>query len=293
MPGEGVGAVLLKPLDEAVRDGDRIYGLIRGSSTNHGGKATGFTVPNPEAQARVIAKAFENADISPEQIGYIECHGTGTSLGDPIEINGLNRAFANYTSKKQFCPIGSVKSNIGHLEAAAGVAALIKVLLSMRHNQIPKSLHSEIKNPNIQFQKTPFYVLNETMDWVSSPAQPKLAGISSFGAGGANAHVIVGSFEGLKGTGIQADLQDSLIIVLSARNEERLKAYALKMAAFLEKDKPALSEVAYTLQVGREAMNERIALLVSDIEELREKLIQYCQEKVSVDNLLYRPSKTE
>ncbi|MEW5803368.1 MAG: thioester reductase domain-containing protein [bacterium] len=299
VPGEGVGAVLLKPLDKALKDKDHIYGIVRGSSMNHGGKAAGFTVPNPEAQARLIIKAFERANISPEQIGYIECHGTGTSLGDPIEIKGLTRAFKKYTNKRQFCAIGSVKSNVGHLEAAAGVAALIKVLLSMEYNKIPKSIHSEIKNPNINFEETPFYVVNEQKKWISTPSRPRLAGISSFGAGGSNTHLIVESFEGKKaGTSRSTysvyagpQRQDPQIIVLSARKEDRLKAYAAKLVEFLEKGDPALyasgqagswqsptlSEIAYTLQVGREAKEERIALVVSSMEELREKLTHYGQ----------------
>ncbi|MGA1790296.1 MAG: thioester reductase domain-containing protein [bacterium] len=291
VPGEGVGSVLLKPLEQAIRDGDHIYGIIRGSSSNHGGKATGLTVPNPEAQARLIVKAFERAQISAEQIGYIECHGTGTALGDPIEINGLTRVFKNFTDKKQFCPIGSVKSNVGHLEAAAGVAALIKVLLCMHHNKIPKSLHSETKNPNINFKDTPFYVVNEAIDWISGPSKPKLAAISSFGAGGTNAHIVLEAFE-RKDTraryqpGIQS--QAPQIIVLSAKNEERLTEYAGRMVEFLEKAESAsffLTDMAYTLQVGREAMEERLAVVVSDITELKERLSQYLENNEDIKDL--------
>ncbi|MGA1823080.1 MAG: SDR family NAD(P)-dependent oxidoreductase [bacterium] len=287
VPGEGVGAVLLKSLDKARADGDHIYGVIRGSSTNHGGKATGFTVPNPEAHTSLIVKAFERAHISPEQIGYIECHGTGTALGDPIEIRGLTKAFEQYTHTKQFCPIGSVKSNIGHLEAAAGVAALIKVLLCMEHNQIPKSLHSEVKNPNIAFDTTPFYVVNETTDWQATHSKPMVAGISSFGAGGANAHLVVESYASNEAPAytIQTNRESAEphLIVLSAKNQQRLQEYAHKMAEYLKNTGHRLVEIAYTLQVGREAMDERIALLASSIEEAREKLSQYCQGNQDIE----------
>ncbi|MGA1867996.1 MAG: thioester reductase domain-containing protein [bacterium] len=281
VPGEGIGAVLLKPLHKAIHDRDHIYGVIRGSSTNHGGKATGFTVPNPEAHTRLIIKAFERAHISAEQIDYIECHGTGTSLGDPIEIAGLTKAFHHYMQKRQFCPIGSVKSNIGHLEAAAGVAALIKVLLCMKHNTLPKSLHSETTNPHIQFTTTPFYVVNETMEWKAIPERPLIAGISSFGAGGANAHLIVESYShaykkaSSKALHLASLDEEPQIIVLSAKNEKQLKEHAQKMIDFLKQTDISLPEIAYTLQVGREAMGERLACIVSTTRELMEKLMHY------------------
>ncbi|MGA1868339.1 MAG: thioester reductase domain-containing protein [bacterium] len=288
VPGEGVGTVLLKPLAKAIEDGDHIYGLIRGSSTNHGGKATGFTVPNPEAHTRLITKAFERAHISPDKLGYIECHGTGTILGDPIEIAGLTRAFGSHTDRHQFCPIGSVKSNIGHLEAAAGVAALIKVLLCMEHNKIPKSLHSTVLNSNINFKETPFYVLKDNQEWKSEDLTPRFAGISSFGAGGSNAHLIVESHEEHKvdrtETTISTSRHEAHIIPVSARNEERVKAYAEKLRDFLENisDNITLPEIAYTLQVGREAREERIAFVVSSIKELREKLAHYCHNTTNI-----------
>ncbi|MEW8987767.1 MAG: polyketide synthase, partial [Bacillus sp. (in: firmicutes)] len=147
VPGEGVGAVLLKPLSKAIADGDHIYGIIKGSTINHGGKTNGYTVPNPNAQAEVIQRAFKEAKVDPRTISYIEAHGTGTSLGDPIEIVGLSKAFQEYTKEKQFCAIGSAKSNIGHCESAAGIAAVTKVLLQLKHRKLVPSLHSEVLNP--------------------------------------------------------------------------------------------------------------------------------------------------
>jgi len=184
VPGEGVGAVLLKPLFRAVADGDRIYGVIKGSAVNHGGKTNGYSVPNPQAQASVISRALKDAGIDPRTVSYLEAHGTGTSLGDPIEIAGLNRAFG--TDQRGFCAIGSAKSNIGHCESAAGIAGVTKVLLQLKHGQLAPSLHAEQLNPNIDFEGSPFVVQRELGPWLRPVLQgreiPRRAGISSFGA---------------------------------------------------------------------------------------------------------------
>jgi len=149
-----VGSVLLKPLAEAIKDNDRIYAVIKGSSINHGGKTSGYTVPNPNAQTNLITRVLEKAQINPRTISYIEAHGTGTSLGDPIEVRGLQEAFENFTQDKQFCAIGSVKSNIGHLESAAGISQLAKVILQMREKKFFPSLHAEKLNSFIDFSQT-------------------------------------------------------------------------------------------------------------------------------------------
>ncbi|HSI50811.1 MAG TPA: SDR family NAD(P)-dependent oxidoreductase, partial [Ideonella sp.] len=193
VPGEGVGAILLKPLAQAQADGDHIYGVIKASAINHGGKTNGYTVPNPNAQAKVIARALRDGGIDARDISYIEAHGTGTSLGDPIEIAGLAKAFSQWTQDKQYCAIGSAKSNIGHCESAAGIAGVTKVLLQLKHRQIAPSLHSSILNPNIDFEGTPFVVQQELTDWLRPTREvggrqqegKRIAGISSFGAGGA------------------------------------------------------------------------------------------------------------
>ncbi|WP_037591792.1 type I polyketide synthase, partial [Sporomusa ovata] len=199
VPGEGVGAVLLKPLSKAIADGDHIYGIIKATSINHGGKTNGYTVPNPNAQASVIGQAFKEAGVDPRTISYLEAHGTGTSLGDPIEIAGLTKAFEEYTKDKQFCAIGSAKSNIGHCESAAGIAGVTKVLLQLKYHQLVPSLHSEVLNPHIDFSNTPFIVQQKLADWnqpvINSNGEirecSRMAGISSFGAGGANAHIVI------------------------------------------------------------------------------------------------------
>ncbi|XPG33992.1 type I polyketide synthase [Variovorax sp. NFACC29] len=177
VPGEGVGAVLLKPLARAVADGDRIYGVIKGTAINHGGKTNGYTVPNPQAQGELIEDALRKAGVHPRTISYVEAHGTGTALGDPIEVAGLSKAFGAQTQDRQYCAIGSAKSNIGHCESAAGIAGLTKVLLQLKHGQLVPSLHSEELNPNIDFARTPFVVQRTLGEW--KRPQVSLAGSRS------------------------------------------------------------------------------------------------------------------
>jgi acyl transferase domain-containing protein/acyl carrier protein len=276
VPSEGVGAVLLKPLDHALRDGDHVYGILRGSATNHGGRATGFTVPDPEAQASLVFDALQRARVSPDQLGYIECHGTGTSLGDPIEILGLSKAFLKAGATRRSFPIGSVKSNLGHLEAAAGIAALIKVLLCMQHQAIPRSLHSQVKNPNINFEDVPFEVVHETRPWQGDGRTSRFAGISSFGAGGSNAHVIVESYEPhVRGAAGEDAAGEEALILLSARSRERLDAMMARLRDYLRVQtdgSPSLGDMAYTLQVGRLPMDQRVAIIAASREELLARL---------------------
>ncbi|WP_158542960.1 SDR family NAD(P)-dependent oxidoreductase [Phytoactinopolyspora halophila] len=203
VPGEGVVGLLLKPLSRAVADGDHIYATIRGSSINHDGKTNGYTVPNPTAQRDVIRQALDRAGVEARTVSYIEAHGTGTELGDPIEIAGLTHAFRHDTTDRQFCAIGSAKSNIGHLEGAAGIAGVVKIILQLRHGQLAPSLHAKELNPNIDFDNSPFYVQRQLADWsrpvmrrhASVSTLPRIAGVSSFGAGGANAHVVIEEYD--------------------------------------------------------------------------------------------------
>ena len=244
VPGEGVGVVVLKRLAEAERDGDHIYGVIRGSALNHGGKTNGYTVPNPQAQASLIREALEEAKTEARQISYIEAHGTGTKLGDPIEIAALNQAFQGETEEKQYCAIGSVKSNIGHLESAAGIAGLTKVLLQMQHGQLVPSLHAERLNPHIEFEKSAFVVNRELRAWerpvVDGRTLPRIAGISSFGAGGSNAHVIVEEYVGgEKGEERRKKKEEheEEVIVLSARTREQLKEKARELVEWMREER--------------------------------------------------------
>ena len=191
VPGNGLGIVVLKRLADAVADGDSIYAVIKGSAINNDGALkVGYTAPSVDGQAEVIAEALAMAGIAPETITYVEAHGTGTSLGDPIEIAALTQAFRATTDAKGFCALGSVKTNVGHLNTAAGVAGLIKTALALKHKMIPPSLHFEQPNPQIDFANSPFYV-NTTLSAWPAGKHPRRAGVSSFGIGGTNAHVVL------------------------------------------------------------------------------------------------------
>ena len=305
VPGEGIGAILLKPLEQAIKDEDHIYAIIKGSSLNHGGKTNGYTVPNPNAQGLLIKEVLERANVNARTISYVEAHGTGTELGDPIEISGLMQAYQQTTDEKQFCRIGSAKANIGHLEAAAGIAAVTKVVLQLKHKQLPPSIHSETVNPNIRFEQSPFCLQGKLETWERPVIQegdvkrtyPLRAGISSFGAGGANAHLILEEYvEKRNNDKSKADIGGQpLLFLLSAKNENRLKEYARKLFEFISVPSssvdvhPSMQSIAYTLQVGREAMEERLALIASSSEELRQKLLQYYQG-LAENELCYRGS---
>ncbi|MDC8758414.1 SDR family NAD(P)-dependent oxidoreductase [Janthinobacterium sp. hw3] len=296
VPAEGVGALILKPLEQAIADGDHIYGVIKATALNHGGKTNGYTVPNPLAQAAVIGQALKEAGVDPRTISYVEAHGTGTALGDPIEITGLSKAFGEHTADRQFCAIGSVKSNIGHGEAVAGVAGVTKVLLQLQYGQLAPSLHSQTLNPNIDFAATPFVVQRELAEWkrpvldVDGRAVelPRRAGVSSFGAGGSNAHVVIEEYVAEADARPTAPLELPVALLLSAKNPERLQEYARHLAEAIGAagwSDAQLADIAYTLQVGREAMEERLALLVSSMAELREKLAAYLAGEHGIDNL--------
>jgi polyketide synthase PksN len=291
VPGEGVGAVVLKRLSQAIADGDQIYGVIKASRINHGGKTSGYTVPNLNAQAKVISRALRESGVPPRAISYIEAHGTGTSLGDPIEIAGLSKAFAEFTDDTQFCAIGSAKSNIGHLESAAGIAGLTKVLLQMKHGQLVPSLHSRVLNAHIDFSDTPFVVQQELGEWRRPQIQidgrvreyPRIAGISSFGAGGSNAHLLIEEYRAP--VAMSLNVQPA-IIVLSAKSEERLRVQARQLLQTLHRYGEAdLASIAYTLQVGREAMEQRLALTVSSLAGLVDKLTRYLAKERNIEEL--------
>lgn len=281
VPAEGIGAVLLKPLREAVKDGDRIYAVIKGSAVNHVGTVSGISVPSPVAQADLIEECLDKAGIDPRTVSYIEAHGTGTSLGDPIEVQGLVKAFRQYTQDKQFCSIGSVKSNIGHAESAAGISGLSKVALQLHHKTLVPSLHSEELNPYLDFEQSPFYVQHHTEAWQqpsvtengNETVYPRRAGISSFGATGSNVHLILEEFipEESRRTAYEPAEEQTFIFPVSARNEERLKEYVAKLSSFIYPGLP-LEDAAYTLQIGREQMEERVAFTAQNMTQLKERL---------------------
>jgi acyl transferase domain-containing protein/NAD(P)-dependent dehydrogenase (short-subunit alcohol dehydrogenase family) len=284
VPGEGAGAVLLKRLDTARADGDHIYAVIKGSALNHGGNTNGYTVPSPAAQADLIEETLRRAGVNPRTISYVEAHGTGTALGDPVEVDGLTKAYRRYTADTGYCALGSVKSNIGHLEAAAGIAGLTKILLQMRYRQLVPSLHAETLNPHVDFERTPFAVQHRAAQWqpfLGDRAIPRRAAISSFGAGGANAHLIVEEYPDVPGA--MPEEGATQLVVLSGKSEDRLKAYAANVERFLRTvtesavnaKAPTLRAVAYTLQMGRQEMEVRLAMVVSSLTELADALRDY------------------
>ncbi|CAH9068467.1 Polyketide synthase PksJ [Pseudoalteromonas holothuriae] len=279
VPGEGVGAILLKTLANAEKDNDSIYAVIKGTAINHGGKSNGYTVPDPVAQAQVIQDALQVAGVSPASISYLEAHGTGTSLGDPIEVAGLTKVFANQRESSSVCALGSVKSNIGHLESAAGVAAITKVILQLKHSMLVPSLHSQQLNPNLDLSNTPFVVQQQLAQWQRpTPGQLLRAGISSFGAGGANAHLIVDEY--VSRAKVEKEIAGPHLVVLSADSKEQLDQYAHALYEFIihsEVSDAQLSDIAFTLQTGREARKFRLGVSVYSVAQLSSELSKYTE----------------
>ncbi|MDX6694481.1 MAG: hypothetical protein QOF02_2084 [Blastocatellia bacterium] len=270
MGGSGVGLVVLKRLDDALADGDTIHAVIKGGAVNNDGSVkVGYTAPSVDGQARVIRAAHALSEVSPETITYIETHGTATALGDPIEVAALKQAFHGATQKKNFCALGAVKTNVGHLDSAAGVAGLIKTVLALKHREIPPSLHFEEPNPQIDFANSPFYVNNALREW-RTDGHARRAGVSSFGIGGTNAHLILEEAPPVEAS---AETRPAQLLLLSARTETALEAATANLAASLKEraDLP-LADVAYTLQVGRRSFNYRRAVVCRDIEEAVEVL---------------------
>lgn len=264
--GEGAGAVVLKRLSDAVADGDHVHAVIRGSWVNSAGRTAGFTVPSAHAQADLVSRALANAGLGPDDIDYVEAHGPGTPLGDPVEIRALAKAFRD----ARRIHVGSIKPNIGHLEPASGIAGLTKVLLQLRHNAIAPSLHSAPANPYINFANTPFEVPGRALHWHAGENRPRRAGISSFGAGGVNAHVIVEEYRDTR-----APTDDGpAVITLSATDEERLRAVAARLRDHVRRAAPPLRDIAHTLHVGREDLGKRISFRAEDIGDLVTKLDQ-------------------
>jgi acyl transferase domain-containing protein/acyl carrier protein len=263
--GSGVGVVVLKRLEDALADGDTIHGVIRGSAINNDGAVkVGYTAPGIEGQAEVIARAQAVAEVSPDSISYVEAHGTATQLGDPVEVEALTQAFRAGTDKKGFCGLGSVKTNIGHLDAAAGVAGLIKTVLALKHRELPPSLHYQKPNPRIDFASSPFYVNAALKPWPAG-ATPRRAGVSSFGIGGTNAHVILEEAPAARASGPARPWQ---VLPLSAKTPSALETQTAELTAHLKAHpEQALADVAWTLQQGRKALEHRRIVVCSDRAE--------------------------
>ncbi|MBV9992178.1 MAG: zinc-binding dehydrogenase [Alphaproteobacteria bacterium] len=277
VPAEGVGVFLLKRLSDALRDGDRIHGVVSGWGVNHDGKTNGMTAPSVASQTALECEVYEKFAIHPETISYIEAHGTGTRLGDPIEVQGLTDAFRGFTAKTGYCALGSVKTNIGHALAAAAAAGMLKVLLSLRHRVLPPSINYESLNDEITLDGTPFYVNATAQPWRSDG--PLRAAVSSFSYNGTNAHVVIE--EAPPGARAVA-AEETQLILISARSEQQLEDQIRQLLAHVEdflgrspsrSDKLCrLGDIAYTLQLGRDAMVERLAFACDSLEQLESTL---------------------
>ncbi|HEX6291074.1 MAG TPA: SDR family NAD(P)-dependent oxidoreductase [Herpetosiphonaceae bacterium] len=263
--GHGAGVVALKRLEDALEDGDTIHAVIRGSAVNNDGSLkVSYMAPSVEGQAQVIGMAQTIAGVHPDTIGYVEAHGTGTNLGDPIEIAALTQAFRAHTQRKQYCALGSIKTNIGHLDTAAGVAGLIKATLTLKHRQIPPSLHYTAPNPQIDFAGSPFYVNTKLTEWPRN-GTPRRAGVSSFGMGGTNAHVVLEEAPQAEPTDEGRAWQ---ILSLSAKTSTALEAATTRLAAYLKQHPDLnLADVAYTLHLGRRPFSHRRVLVCQDLDD--------------------------
>ncbi len=263
--GDGVGVLVLKRVGDALRDGDRILSVIRGSAVNNDGAGkVGYTAPSVDGQAEVVATALANAGVEASQISYIEAHGTATVLGDPIEVAALTRAFRLQTDERGYCALGSVKTNVGHLDRAAGVTALIKTTLALSHGQIPPNLHFESPNPKIDFASSPFFVNTELREWTGN-GSPRLAGVNSLGVGGTNAHIVLEEAPEPVPT---SPARDHQLLLVSARSAPSLEAACARLARHLKAAPDCdLADVAYTLQVGRKSFAHRRMVVCADLSD--------------------------
>jgi acyl transferase domain-containing protein len=279
--GSGLGVVVLKRLADALRDGDNVRALILGTAINNDGSMkVGFTAPSVSGQAEVIVEALSAADVNPETISYVEAHGTATALGDPAEIAGLTKAWRKWTDKKGYCAIGSVKTNIGHLDAAAGVAGLIKTVLALEHRQIPKNLHFETPNPQIDFDGSPIYVAADLLEWKSEG--PRRAGLSSFGVGGTNAHAILQEAPTVPPTDEARPWQ---LLALSAKSASALDQATRNLADHLAAHPDENhADTAWTLQVGRRVFNHRRVVLCRDAEDARTALAEPARFETAIQD---------
>ncbi|WP_103071075.1 type I polyketide synthase [Aquimarina sediminis] len=275
--GDGVGTIVLKRATDAIKDKDNIYALIKGTATNNdGGNKQGYTTPSVNLQRDVILEAMAVADIHPETIGMIEAHGTGTLIGDPIEVSALSEAFRQYTKKNQYCAIGSVKSNIGHLDAAAGIASIIKAALCVNKGAFVPSINFSKPNPTLQLESSPFYVSQTHMPW-SDHFDIRRAGVSSLGVGGTNVHIIV---EEPPQIIKQKTCKRPFVIALSALNQNNLSIQKQQLAEHIRKNQEILLEdVEYTNIYGRKTMPHRFSAVCNDKEELIAQLVGGQNEK--------------
>jgi myxalamid-type polyketide synthase MxaB len=290
--GSGAGIVVLKPLEQAIIDRDRVYGIIKGSAVNNdGGSKVGYLAPNVDGQARVIAEAMAVGNITPATISYIEAHGTGTKLGDPIEIAALTQAFGKQT-QSGFCAVGSVKTNLGHLQMASGIVGLIKTALALYHKQLPPSLHFDRPNPQINFDRTPFYVNTRLQDWQSFNS-PRRAGVNSLGIGGTNAHVVLEEFYPSNVSLVREALpefppnsscphspisergaaqEEFYLLPISAKTETALTELVQRYRNSLLQSEINLADICFTASVGRNHFEYRLTVVGASAAEIIEQL---------------------
>ena len=268
--GEGVICMMLKPLSRAMSDHDHIYAVIKGSGVNQDGSSLGITAPNMAAQEELLVSTWEKSGVAPEKITYIETHGTGTKLGDPIEVNAINQAFGRFTGRKQFCAVGSLKSMIGHLDQSAGIAGLLKAVLSVYYGVLPPTLHFEYPNRNIDFINSAVYVNDVCREWND---QERYCGVSAFGLSGTNCHILLGNApDALHG---ELDQEEVYFLLLSARNKEGLIQLAQDYHKFLQNTAEAFRNICFTAAVGREHHSCRLAILAKDKREAISKLERF------------------
>jgi acyl transferase domain-containing protein/surfactin synthase thioesterase subunit len=277
--GEGCGLVVLKRMSDAVEDGDQVLAVIKGSAVNNDGPASGLTVPNGQAQKAVIRQALNNAGLRPDDISFLEAHGTGTALGDPIEIQAMTEVFGNKKGRERPLMIGTAKGHIGHLEAAAGIASLIKVVLSINHKKIPPTLNLTQMNPRIRLDQIPAQVPQQPQNWNTPPHRMRIAGISSFGFSGTNAHVIVAEAPASANKSLpkrDSDQEALQILSLSAHSETALKELAQKYLGYFDENRDkTLSAICYSANAGRRHFSKRMAVIGENLNDFRSKLKEY------------------
>lgn len=267
--GEGVAAILIKPYEEALKDGDHVYAVVKGSAINQDGYSMGITIPNMESQKAVIQDAIKRSGVNPEKISYIEAHGTGTHIGDPVEIEAIRNAYSEYTEKKQYCGIGSIKTNIGHLQAAAGIAGMIKLLLSFKHMQIPATLNFVQPNYSINLEDSPVYPVCR-LESFPQGEEKQYCALSAFGFSGTNSHIIL---EGTRKKEVAENSDCEEVITLSAENEELLVQKVNQYYEYLQQENEiSISDISYTTTMGREHYDCRLAFIAKSKQELCDKM---------------------
>jgi acyl transferase domain-containing protein len=288
---EGCAVVVLKRLSDALADGDRVATVIRGSAVNQDGRSSGLTVPNGPAQETVINEALRHAGASADEIDYIEAHGTGTALGDPIELRALGRVFAS-RPRAHRVPVGSVKTNLGHLEAAAGLAGLIKVVLALQHDRLPRHLHLQEPTRHVDWSQLPLYVPTQHVPWPRIPEKPRLAGISSFGFSGTNAHVIVGDVPACEPlpAGVARPVH---LLTVSAKSPEALQESARRLSVHLARRDESLSDICYTANAGRMHHPERAAVVASSADEVRVGLLALAEGRTAPSLVARSPASVQ